>query len=267
MQWSEVLVLGIIQGLTEFLPISSSGHLVVLQRLLGIQSDNVILEVTVHCGTLLSVLVIFWQDIKRLILAFFRGLPHPVVATRRDKDFQLILYLFIGTIPAVVVGLMWKDQIEAIFHSVQLVGITLMVTGLMLGFTHFVRQQAQMPDFRRSLLIGIAQAFAILPGISRSGATIATGLFLGLKREEATRFSFLLSIPAILGALVLHLPDLFATTQSDLTWWVILLGFGSAFVVGYLAIRWLLQLVSSGKFAYFAPYCLLVGLLVLLFLA
>jgi undecaprenyl-diphosphatase len=266
MNWLEVLVLGIIQGLTEFLPISSSGHLVILQRLFGIQSDNVLLEVTVHCGTLLSVAVVFWQDLKRLIQAFFKGLPHPVIASRRDKDFQLILYLFIGTLPAVVVGLLWKDQIEAIFHSAKLVGVTLMVTGLVLGITHFVKPLSQLVDLRRSLLIGIAQAVAILPGISRSGATIATGLFLGLKREEATRFSFLLSIPAILGALILHLPDLLAPTRPDIIWWVLLLGFSSAFIVGYLAIRWLLQLVNSGKFAHFAPYCLLVGLLVLLFL-
>lgn len=268
MQVWEVIVLGIVQGLTEFLPISSSGHLVIMQNLFAIKTDNLVLEVVVHCGTLLSVLVVFGNDILRLIVAFGKGMvAHPRRAYHSDAYFRLTLYLLLGTIPAVIVGLLWKDQIEAIFHSVKLVGITLIITGLFLALTQYIRLSNRALNWWQSLTIGIAQAIAILPGISRSGATISAGLLLGLDRQEATRFSFLLSVPAILGALVLNLPDLMTQTAVDMSWISIILGFISAFGVGYLAIRFLLRVVASGRFAYFAPYCLAVGFLILLFLA
>lgn len=262
----KALILGVVQGLTEFLPISSSGHLVIMQALFGIETDNLVMEIVVHCGTLLSVLVIFWQDIKGLVAGFFQGITRFRKTAAHDPYFRLLGYLIIGTLPAAAVGLLGKEQIEAIFHSTKLVGFTLIVTGFFLSLTYFIAPTHKQPNWWRSLIIGSAQAFAILPGISRSGATIAAGLFVGLKKEEATRFSFLLSIPAILGALVLNLKDLFTQQTQGMSWLAIITGLVSAFVVGYLAIRFLLRIVSQGKLAYFAPYCLAVGLLVLVFL-
>ncbi|MFW6275981.1 MAG: undecaprenyl-diphosphatase UppP [bacterium] len=264
----ESLVLGIVQGLTEFLPVSSSGHLVIVQRFFNIVSENLAFEVVVHLGTLLSVLVVFYDDIIKMIRSFFGGIigKKVKICYQEDYHFKLAILVIVGTVPAVIAGLFFNDFFKSIFHNVKLVGVTLLITAVILFLTRFVTNRGKKLTFWKSVLIGIGQAMAIFPGISRSGTTISTSLYLGLNREEAARFSFLLSIPAIAGAAVLELSDLFKTGLVINQVWVLIIGFIASFIVGYIAIRFLLRLIKTGKFSWFAPYCAALGIFVLLFL-
>ncbi len=266
MNFIESIVLGIIQGLTEFLPVSSSGHLVVAQRLFQIATTNdIAFEVIVHLGTLVSVIAIYYYDIGKMITSFFSGLMKFKLKESYKKDFhfRLSIYVLTGTIPAVIVGLLFKDYFERIFHEVTLVGFTLIITGVILFLTRFVKNDNKALGFWKIITIGIGQAVAIFPGISRSGTTISTSLFLGIKREEAARFSFLLSIPAITGAAVLEIKDLIEVGLDSQQLGLLAIGFFSSFIVGYLAIRFLLRVIKTGKFSWFAPYCVALGILVL----
>jgi len=268
MNYFESFILGIVQGLTEFLPISSSGHLVIVQHLFGIVTDNLAFEVAVHAGTLLSVVAVYYADLGRMIASiygrFFR--LRNAQPFRNDSYFRLSVFIIVATIPAVILGLTLNDYFERIFHSVTLVGITLMITGLILLSTRWVKTAGCELTFGKSILIGCAQAIAILPGISRSGSTISGGLWCGLDRVEATRFSFLLAVPAILGALVLHLKELAGMALAGSTAVILTIGFLTSFLVGYFAIRFLLKVVQSGKFSWFGYYCVALGLTVILFL-
>ncbi len=268
MTYLESFILGIVQGLTEFLPISSSGHLVIFQKLFGISSDNISFEIFVHFGTLLSVVAVYYLDLWKMIKSFIRGITHKGLGDtfKKDSYFRLTLFVIVGTIPAVFTGLFLKDFFISIFHNVGLVGITLIVTGLILLSTGFVKSEGKSLSFGKALLIGVAQMFAILPGISRSGFTISTGLFLGVSRVESARFSFLLAVPAILGAMVLQIRDFFSMETIGIKLGVLLVGLVVSFIVGYVAIRFLLRVLQSGKFIWFAPYCFLAGLFVLVFL-
>ena len=268
MNYFESLILGIVQGLTEFLPISSSGHLVIMQRLFGIVTDNIAFEVAVHVGTLFSVVAVYYADLGRMISSFCGGIfrlrkARPYLT---DPDFRLSIFVILATIPAVIVGLGLEDFFERNFHNVTMVGITLLITGLILLSTRLVKLENRSLTLGKSLLVGCAQAVAILPGISRSGSTISGGLWCGLDRVEAIRFSFLLSVPAILGALILHLPDLAGMALNANMAGVLVIGFLTSFIVGYIAIRFLLRVVQSGKFSWFGVYCLILGLVVILFL-
>ena len=265
MGYFDAIILGIVQGLTEFLPISSSGHLVIFEHLLKISSDNIAFEVFVHFGTLLSVVVIYFNDIAQMIRSFFGGIIHKDIAARYKSDtyFRLSIFVIIGTIPAVLAGLMLEDFFVSIFHNIHLVGVTLTVTGIFILLSHIIKPSEHELTAGRSLLVGIAQSVAILPGISRSGFTISSGLLMGISREQAARFSFLLAIPAILGATLLHIIDLISTEGTDILAGPILTGFLFSFLVGYLAIRILLSVLKSGKFVWFAPYCFAAGLIVL----
>jgi len=264
----ETIILGIVQGLTEFLPISSSGHLVIFQKLLGIYANNIAFEVFVHFGTLLSVLVIYYRDITQMISSFCQAIFHKnrIGRFQQDANLRWAIYIIVGTLPAVIVGLLFNTFIEQIFHSTRLVGIALIVTALVLFLTRFLSIENKNLSVPKSLLIGFAQMIAILPGISRSGFTISAGLFSGINRNEAARFSFLLALPAILGATLLKLKDLLTLGLQGLTWLNLIVGLLIAFLVGYLAIRFLLRIIQSGKFSWFAPYCLVLGGVVLLFL-
>jgi undecaprenyl-diphosphatase len=266
MGYFDAIILGIVQGLTEFLPISSSGHLVIFQHLLKIHSDNIAFEVFVHFGTLLSVLVIYINDITRMVSSFVRGIFHKNsgITFRSDPFFRLSIFVIIGTLPAVLGGLLLEDFFVSVFHNIHLVGITLLATGAFILLSRCIKPAPKELTAGKSLLVGIAQAVAILPGISRSGFTISSALLLGISRENAARFSFLLAIPAILGATLLHVIDLFTAGGGDLAIGPLLLGFLFSFVVGYLAIRILLSILKSGKFVWFAPYCFAIGLAVLL---
>ncbi len=269
MGYTDAIILGIVQGLTEFLPISSSGHLVIFERLLGITMENMAFEVFVHFGTLLSVVVIYAGDIWQMLNHFIYGSTHRNLRQtyRNDEYYRLSIFVLIGTLPAVLAGLLLADFFESIFHNLQLVGFTLMVTGTVILLTIFIRKKAASLTASRALLIGIAQSVAILPGISRSGFTISCALFSGVSRDSAARFSFLLAVPAIFGATLLHTIDIIKNgIPANTSPAILLIGMTSAFIIGYIAIRFLLAVIKSGKFGWFAPYCLIAGLIVLIFI-
>ncbi len=258
----DILLLAVVQGLTEFLPVSSSGHLVLLQHLLGSREGDLFLDVILHVGTLGSVVLVYRREVGRLL--------------RCDRPaLTYVLALAVGTLPAVAVGLLFKDAIESAFASPAFAAVGLLVTGGFLLSTRAARAGEDLPEpwspravpLKKALLIGCAQALAICPGISRSGATITTSLWMGLGRAEAARFSFLLSVPAIGGALVLHLLSGDLDTRTGPLG--LALGALVAMAVGLLAIRWTALAVVRQHFWKFAFYVIAVGLatLVVLWLA
>ncbi len=265
----QAIVLGIIQGLTEFLPVSSSGHLVLFSQLFSVQESSLVFEVIVHVGTLLAVLVAFRSEVWVLITSFFKLLKSPKAAknlVKSDPGCRLLLAIVMGTLPTVVVAFVLKEQIEQLFSSSLFVGFMLIVTGTILYVTdrHEVKnKELGKVTSKDALVIGCGQALAILPGLSRSGTTIAMGLFRGLDRESAARFSFLLAIPAILGALVFSLDGLLAGTAMIGTG-ALGAGFIAAALTGYVAIHFLLDLVKKGKLVWFSYYTWIAGVLVII---
>lgn len=250
----QALLLGIIQGLTEFLPISSSGHLEIGHALLGIHDGNNLLFVLiVHVATVLSTLVVFRKDIKVLCQDLF--------ALKWNKSTQYIAKLLLSSVPIIIVGLLFKKQIESLFTgSLLLVGFMLLVTAGLLTLTTFVKKSDSEITYKNAFIIGIAQTLAILPGISRSGSTIATGLLLKGKKEDVARFSFLMVLLPILGALVYDVLNKgIIAEQIDIKNLVI--GFIAAFFTGLLACSWMIKIVKRGKLIYFAIYCALIGLI------
>ncbi|MDY6823054.1 MAG: undecaprenyl-diphosphate phosphatase [Thermodesulfobacteriota bacterium] len=262
------IILGIIQGLTEFLPVSSSGHLVLTRHLFGLREPALFFDISVHLGTLLATVIVFRKDIARIARALFqwsRSLAGQQTDLQQQdrKGLQFIRFIILGTIPTVAIGLGLKFA-EAHFASLYLVGTMLVLTAVILWLTR-IFDSAGRPvtafSGKKAFLVGCAQGLAVLPGISRSGATIATGLFLGLNREDSARLSFLMSLPAIAGAQMLSAKDLFSGAVCLDT--ATILGAATAFVVGYAALRILLRVVRLGRFYLFAPYCLVVGITVL----
>lgn len=266
MNWIEAVLLGVIQGLTEFLPVSSSGHLVLFQHLFGLVEPELLFDICVHVGTLAAVLMVFYRDILEMFktLARLPGLRRKAggVGTlfSDHPECRLMVMIVIGCIPTAVLGVLFATIAEELFGTIWMVGTALLITGTFLWFTQS-RKAAGRPikemRLKDAFIIGLVQGMAIVPGISRSGATISAALYLGVDRELAGRFSFLLAIPAILGALVLGLDsDAFETTLPAGT---ILLGSLAAAVVGYLALVVLLKIVKKGQLYRFAPYCWVVG--------
>lgn len=254
----KVIILGIVQGLTEFLPVSSSGHLVLAAKLLNFHEEGVAFEVFVHLGTLLSVLIVFRKDVIKMILAPFQFISAGF--SRDDTKTYLFwdLYIIIGTIPAAIVGLSLKSRIETAFSNIPLVIVMLAITGTILLSSRYMPKKKTEMTTLKSFIIGIAQAFAILPGISRSGSTIVTGIFLGIDKEQSARFSFLLAIPAILGASVIKINDLYMMDNYSTPISYLILGAIISFIAGYFAIIWLLDIVKKGKLEWFAIYCYLI---------
>jgi undecaprenyl-diphosphatase len=260
----QALVLGIVQGLTEFLPVSSSAHLVFVPALMHVPSD-VAFDTVLHFGTLAAVVGYFWKEVLLLIKGFFGSLADIPArkfgqGLKADPFKRLSWLLIVGTIPAVAVGFWLKEDFERLFQSVPAVACLLLVTGLLLwGAEKAHRGGKTIPgmSFSDGLVVGLAQAAAIAPGISRSGATISAGLFAGLERELAARFSFLLSIPAILGATVLQLKDI--SSGFHLSGGVFLAGLVSSAVCGWVAIRVLLGVIRRRSLRVFAVYCWLAG--------
>ena len=251
----DAAILGLIQGLTEFLPVSSSGHLALGQSLLGIGDDDLTFEVVVHAGTLLAVLVAFRQRITSIV----------VDCGRRQRDaWTIVGLLALGTVPAGIIGLLFESTIEGVFSHPAAVGGFLVLTGLVLWTTH--RRAGTRRDVRTAdaVWIGLAQALAILPGISRSGLTISTGIWLGMEATEAAAFSFLLSVPVILGASVLKIGGLLSSPPTGEALFSLVTGFVLAFFSGLVAIRWLLALLARGGLDRFAWYCWAVGLLAII---
>jgi undecaprenyl-diphosphatase len=266
----QAVILGIVQGVTEFLPVSSSGHLVLFQHLFGLKEAELFFDVSVHMGTLTAVILFFRKEIRCLTAALFSFAGRVVRKNFSlkdawaDKDMKLILLIGIGSVPTAIIGLLFHKAAEQLFSSVFLVGCALMATGLILWGTRWTKQDGEGINgfsIRKALIIGFMQGVAILPGISRSGTTIATALFLGLERETAARYSFLLSIPAIVGAEILTLADMNPVTMPYLP---ILAGTLTAGVAGYLSLIMLVYIVKKGNMYMFAPYCWLVGTITLM---
>ena len=263
----EAIVLGILQGITEFLPVSSSGHLVLMQRFLGIKESQIFFDVMLHFGTLGAVIIVYHQLIGSLIRTGFSTLfqvdfyRHPRLTVNNTPHLKLIWLLLLGSIPTGLIALLFRDTLEPIFGKPMVVAGMLIITGLILQLSRFgqKRRQTGIPlQAWHTPLIGIAQGLAIIPGISRSGSTISLSLLLGLSSQTAAQYSFLLSIPAILGAVVLKLKDAEALTIAPT---VIVVGALTAFIVGYIALRFLLAMLSRGKFSVFSYYCFALGII------
>ncbi len=252
----EAIILGIIQGLTEFLPVSSSGHLEIGKVLLGVEAkESLTFSIVVHGATVLSTIVVFWSDIKDL----FTG----VLSFKWNSETQYVAKIAVSMIPVMIVGAFFKDEVESFFDGdIAFVGAMLLVTASLLAFSHFMKKREKDINFGRALIIGISQAFAVLPGISRSGATIATGLLTGVKKDVVAKFSFLMVLIPIIGA---NLVDLLETNSSADNSIVgsgaLIAGFIAAFVSGWAACTWMINIVKKGKLIYFAYYCFLIGII------
>ncbi len=265
MEFVKAIILGVVQGLTEFLPISSSGHLVLGSKLLEFQGQGITFDVFVHLGTLLAVIVFFRNEVKEMLFAPFR-----FFAGHRDRDVLHFLcqdvYIIIATLPAVFVGLFLKDSIEAIFSSLFIVFTMLAVTGCIMILSNLLQSRNKKPGPLNALLIGCGQACAILPGLSRSASTIFVGMLLGIDRETAARFSFIMSIPAILGAVVLQMGNVLSMESGDWSVLQIAAGTLAAAISGYFAIALLLDVVKKNRLQWFGYYCILISLVGFIFL-
>ena len=266
METAQVILLGIIQGLTEFLPVSSSGHLVLLQNLFGFSEPELLLDISLHIGTLFAVCIVFSKEIRSILLTVLR-IPGLIRSSEgissliaENEQVKILVLIIAGSIPTAILGLFFRKIADQIFGNVCIVGIMLLLTGTLLWFTRQAglrNRNLKQVAIKDALIIGLAQGIAILPGISRSGSTISTALFLGVNREVAGRYSFLLSIPAILGALIMGID--FSSVNESISAEMILMGTVAAGIVGYLALRVLLQVVKRGQMHCFAPYCWLIG--------
>jgi len=253
MSWLEALILGMIQGLTEFLPVSSSGHLEIGKVLLNINAEkSLIFTVIVHGATVLSTIVVFRKSIFKLLKGFF--------AFKWNEETQYSLKLIVSMIPVAIIGLFFQDEIESLFNgNILFVGIMLLITGLMLTFSYFKKKNNKPISYKDSFIIGIAQAIAVLPGISRSGSTIATGLLLGNKKDKIAEFSFLMVLIPVIGANVKDIATADFSANASISTLSLVVGFISAFIFGLFACKWMINIVKKGKLIYFAIYCFIIG--------
>jgi undecaprenyl-diphosphatase len=253
MNWYQAIVLGLVQGLTEFLPVSSSGHLVLAEALLGVRLPGVFVEVALHVATLLAVFIVYWQR----IIALLQG------AVRGDKGtWRYLGLLVVATIPAGVIGVLFKDYFENSFHDMTWLGVQFVATGIILWSTRWLGQRgvgAPEPSVGGAVVIGFGQAFAIIPAISRSGTTVAAALWVGMDAVKAGEFSFLMAIPVIGGAAILEVPKM-AKNAMEVGTGPLIISFIVAMISGVIAIRWLLVLLRKGTFYKFAPYCWAIGI-------
>jgi undecaprenyl-diphosphatase len=260
MKYIEALVLGIIQGLTEFLPISSSGHLEIGKALFGneaIGQESLFLTLVLHFGTALSTMVVFKNEIQEIL----KGL----LDFKINDHTQFSIKIIISMIPAILVGLFFQNQIEALFfRNLVLVGAMLLLTGLILFLADRVSDTQKKVSFTNAFVLGIVQAIAILPGISRSGSTIASAMLLGIDRQKATRFSFLMVLPLIFGSMAKTIIDLEGTPQNT-NIIILTVGFISAFISGIVACRWMITIIKKSQLKYFSYYCIFVGGITLIY--
>lgn len=256
------IILGLIQGLTEFLPVSSSAHLVFAERLLGTKATpDITFEVMLHLGTLVAVLIYFRCKIWQMITGLF-----PPYNPEKRPFLKYAFIIVLATVPAAVLGLLFKDTVETAFNSAVLSGALLVVTGLVLLATHYIKKGVLTINVKNAFVIGLAQALALLPSLSRSGMTISAGLFQKINPAEAAEFSFLLSLPSVLGAVLLKSITLLKTGLDSAEMDHYIIGTLVSFVVGYASIAWLMRLVKKGQFFYFGIYCVLAGILAVIFL-
>lgn len=274
MSWIDTLILGIVQGLTEYLPISSSGHLEIFRQILGQDLEGGMaleFDLMLHVATVLSTIVILWHEFKPLAASFF--------TFKRDDNFYYVCKILVSCIPVGIVGLLLEKKIEMFFEgNLTIVGVCLLVTAILLCFAYFTRTRASLLNptapqgrditWRDAFIIGCSQAIAVLPGLSRSGTTIATGILLGDNREKVAQFSFFMVIIPILGKGLLDLKDLIipaaeatATTAAVVSPLAMIVGFLAAFIVGCISCKWMLSIVKKGKLVWFAAYCVVVGII------
>jgi len=264
MSWWQALLLGIVQGLTEFLPVSSSGHLTIAQTLLGIEfveGDMLLFDVIVHAATVCATFVVLWNEIVWLLRGTFT-----TPAWNAEKQYAGRILL--SMVPVFVVGMFFKDKVEAIFGSgLVIVGICLLITAALLCFAQYAKpREKEQISWLDAFIIGIGQALAVLPGLSRSGTTIATGILLGNKKEQVAQFSFLMVLIPILGAAMLDAKDILSgEVVSHLSAGILVTGFIAAFVTGCAACRWMLSIVKQQKLIYFSIYCCIIGLFALVY--
>lgn len=262
----EALFMGLLQGFTEYLPVSSSGHLTIASELFGIDGEsNLMFTITVHVATVLSTIVVLGGEIMHLIKGLFgKTVPGASGLNCLNPDQRYVLNIVVSMIPIGIVGVFFKDKVEAIFGSgLLVVGICLLVTALLLSFSYFARpRQKENISLLDAFIIGLSQAVAVLPGLSRSGTTIATGLLLGNKKQNMAQFSFLMVIPPILGEALLDVLKMFKGENlgGSIGTWPLVIGFVAAFVSGCVACKWMIGIVKKGKLIYFAYYCVIVGL-------
>ncbi len=273
MDWLDALILGIVQGLAEYLPISSSGHLVIFREILGLKlegEDALQFDVILHAATVLSTIVVLWPMFRDLCKSFF--------TFKRDDNFWYVIKILVSCIPIAIVGFCFKDLVEGFFTgNLTIVGICLMATACLLTFAHFSDRlmSGRMASARRgrditfadALTIGVAQAVAVLPGLSRSGTTIATGILIGDRRDKVASFSFLMVIIPILGEALLDLKDIVSpepgAAQTQVSALCMVIGFAASFLVGCAACKWMLSLVNKGKLVWFAVYCVIMSVICL----
>ncbi|WP_099157187.1 undecaprenyl-diphosphate phosphatase [Virgibacillus ndiopensis] len=259
-------ILGIFQGFTEPIPISSSGHLVILRELFNIDIKGLSFEILVNFGSLIAVLVIYRKDIIRLTTNFFRFIFSKDEAAK--ADFQFIIFLVIATIPTGIIGVLFEDYISSKLSTVAVVGITLLITGFALWIIRNLRGNKNDREItvKDAIIVGLAQSVALIPGISRSGATIVAAMLIGMKQETALRFSFLLYIPVSLGITVMSASDIINDKNFDALMIPYLLAFMASVIASYFALKWFINIMAKGNLKYFAFYCFIVGILVILFL-
>jgi undecaprenyl-diphosphatase len=260
MTWLEALILGLVQGLTEFLPVSSSGHLEIGKVLLNIEvKEDLVFTVMVHFATVLSTITVFYQDIRKLFAGLFRF--------QWNEETRYISKILISMVPVLIVGILFREEVESLFTgNLRLVGGALIVTALLLVSTQLVRPGTRKIPFLDAFLMGIAQAVATIPGISRSGATISTGLLLKNDRSEVAQFSFLMVLLPIIGAALLDILTMKSSTASaGISASSLIVGFVAAYLSGYLACRWMISLVKRGNLYWFAIYCAAVGIISIIF--
>ena len=270
MDWLDALILGIVQGLSEYLPISSSGHLEIFREILGInlKGDDILeFDIMLHAATVLSTIVVLWKEFYPLCKSFF--------TVKLDNNFYYVCKILLSCVPVAIVGFCFKDFVESFFGGdLMTVGICLCITAVLLSFAYFtrtrplIRHDSYQPrdiTWLDAFIIGCSQAIAVLPGLSRSGTTIATGILLGDKRDKVASFSFFMVIIPILGESLLSLKDILAapaaSAASSIGAMPLLIGFIASFLVGCLACKWLIELVKKGKLVWFAVYCLIMGII------
>ena len=265
MSWFQALILGIIQGLTEYLPVSSSGHLAIGHALFGLADgeSNLTFTVVLHVATVLSTIVILWSEIVWIFKDLFKW--------QWNEGTKYVVNILISMIPVAIVGFLFKDKVEEVFGSgLLIVGLMLLVTAALLTFSYFAKpRQKENISPLHAFIIGVAQACAVMPGLSRSGSTIATGLLLGDKKEKLAQFSFLMVIPPVLGEALLDVKDMFEVGVSEAMGGVsplaLIVGFLAAFISGCFACKWMINLVKKGKLIWFAVYCAIVGITAIVF--
>lgn len=262
MSWIEALILGILQGLTEYLPVSSSGHLAIGSALFGIEGeDNLTFTIVVHVATVLSTLVILWKEINWI----FRGL----FKFQMNEETRYVANIIISMIPIGIIGVFFKDYVEDIFGSgLLVVGCMLLITALLLTYSYYAKPRPKEKiSMKDAFIIGLAQACAVLPGLSRSGSTIATGLILGNKKESLAQFSFLMVIPPILGEALLDGMKIVKDASmagAEISTLSLIVGFLAAFISGCIACKWMINIVKKGKLIYFGIYCAIAGILTII---